>query len=122
MPKFTTEDDVPVTGPDVFDPDDKVDKLETAEELLEAEVNDGNEFEETTALHVQAAAAYASFQLFTGAEHPEDAYSGQFQGGAGEDQAEVARECRQMYKDARDAILSSEADDSDDSSEFVFSA
>jgi hypothetical protein len=82
--------DVPLTGPDLWSSDDqaKLDAAETAEEKLEADVNDGEPIAEDTALHAKAANAYASYLLFIGPEHPEDALSGQMYGGAGEDTME----------------------------------
>jgi len=114
-------DEIPLTGPDLWagDTDAKLDAAATAESKLEADVNDGVVIGAPTTLHAKAAAAYASYLLFIGPEHPEDALSGQLYGGAGEDTMEFAREVHDVYRSLRSSIEESDADDSSDRSAFV---
>lgn len=116
---YITTDDIPLVGPDPYDPEDKEEAGEAAEEKLEADVNDGNNFDQTTSLHKEAIIAWATYRLATGAVSPTDAKSGDFYSGSGDDQAEFAAEMKNIYESNRSSILSSEQDESDDSSEFV---
>lgn len=113
--------DIPLTGPDLWtdDSDAKLDAAETAEAKLEADVNDGNEIGEITSLHTKAANAYASYILFIGPEHPEDALSGQLAGGSGDDVMEFATEVHSVYRSLRSSIEDSGADESSDETDFV---
>ncbi|MFC7323244.1 hypothetical protein ACFQMF_01490 [Halorubrum rutilum] len=114
-------DDIPLTGPDLWegDSDAKLDAAETAESKLEADVNDGVVIGDATTLHAKAANAYASYLLFIGPEHPEDALSGQMYGGAGDDTMEFATEVHDVYRSLRSSIEGSDADSSQDTTEFV---
>ena len=114
-------DDIPLTGPDLWEGDTeaKLDKAETAESKLEADVNDGVVIGDPTTLHAKAANAYASYLLFIGPEHPEDALSGQMYGGAGDDTMEFATEVHDVYRSLRSSIETSDADESSDTTEFV---
>lgn len=116
--------DIPLTGPDLWDGDTeaKLDAAETAESKLEADVNDGQVIGESTDLHAKAANAYASYILFVGPEHPEDALSGQMYGGAGEDTMEFAREVHDIYRSLRSSIETSDADESSDDADVIYSA
>ena len=118
-----TLSDIPLTGPDLWsdDIDAKLDAAETAEQKLEADVNDGRKLGNASALHAKAANAYASYVLFVGPEHPEDALSGQMYGGAGEDTMEFATELHNIYESLRSSIEDSTADDSSDVSNFTLS-
>ena len=118
-----TLSDIPLTGPDLWsdDTDAKLDAAETAEQKLEADVNDGRKLGNATALHAKAANAYASYVLFVGPEHPEDALSGQMYGGAGDDTMEFAREVHNIYESLRSSIEDSTTDDSSDVSDFTLS-
>jgi len=113
--------DIPLTGPDLWegDSDAKLDAAETAESKLEADVNDGVVIGDATTLHAKAANAYASYLLFIGPEHPEDALSGQMYGGAGDDTMEFATEVHDVYRSLRSSIEGSDADSSQDTTEFV---
>ena len=117
-------DDIPLTGPDLWADDTaaKLDKAETAEAKLEADVNDGQPIDEATPLHANAANAYASYLLFIGPEHPEDALSGQMYGGAGDDTMEFATEVHDVYRSLRSSIETSDADESSDDDNVIFSA
>lgn len=116
-----TVGDIPITGPDLWSGDNstKLEAAETAESKLEADVNDGHVIEDSGTLHAKAAAAYASYLLFIGPNHPEDALSGQMYGGAGEDTMEFAREVHDVYRSLRSSIEESDADESQDETEFV---
>jgi hypothetical protein len=113
--------DIPLTGPDLWgdDQDAKLDAAETAESKLEADVNDGRRIDGATAIHAKAANAYASYLLFIGPEHPEDAFSGQTYGGAGDDTMEFAREVHEVYRSLRSSIETSDVDTSSDETDFV---
>jgi len=121
---ISTLDAIPTVGPDLFDPDEKLDAAEIAEAKLEGDVNDGQEFgaDEITALHREAAATYASYRLFVGPEHPEDALSGQLYGGAGEDTMEFATELKAQYESHVATIETSDADDSSDDTDLIFNS
>lgn len=112
-------DDLPLEGPDPYSKERKRTAGEAAEEKLEADVNDGQPFDETSTLHEEAIAAWATYRLASGPVHPTDAHSGDFYSGSGDDQAEFAAEMKNIYESDVASILSSEADDSSDSSEFV---
>lgn len=116
-------DDIPLTGPDLWSGQnqEKLDAAEAAESKLEADVNDGAKIDDATALHAKAANAYASYVLFIGPNHPEDAQSGQMYGGAGDDTMEFAREVHEIYRSLRSSIETSDADESSDDSDFVVS-
>lgn len=116
--------DIPLTGPDLWadDTEAKLEAAETAEAKLEADVNDGQPIDETTALHAKASNAYASYLLFIGPEHPEDALSGQMYGGAGDDTMEFATEVHDVYRSLRSSIETSDADESSDDDNIIFSA
>jgi hypothetical protein len=115
--------DIPLTGPDLWEGDTeaKLDAAETAETKIEGDVNDGRELGSPGALHAKAANAYASYLLFIGPEHPEDALSGQMYGGAGDDTMEFAREVHDVYRSLRSSIESSDADESSDDTTFTLS-
>lgn len=116
--------EIPLTGPDLWEGDTeaKLDAAEMAESKLEADVNDGGVIGDPTPLHARAANAYASYILFIGPEHPEDALSGEMYGGAGSDTMEFAREVHEVYRSLRSSIETSEEDESSDSSDLIFSA
>jgi hypothetical protein len=113
---------VPLTGADIFDGNEKLEAVETAERKLEADTNDGLVIGEPTALHSRAANAYASYLLFIGPEHPESVTSGQLYGGAGDDTMEFATELKNVYQQLRKAIEDSEADESRDSTDLIFNS
>lgn len=119
--KYIDTDDIPLSGPDPYEPSKKQRAAESAEEKLEADVNDGQQFESTGVLHEQAIAAWATYTLATGANHPTDAKSGDFYNGSNEDQAEFAAEMKNIYQSNRESILGSEADDSSDDSDITLS-
>lgn len=112
---------IPLTGPDLFsdDSDAKLSAAETAEQKLEADVNDGRKLSDRTALHARASNAYASYLLFVGPEHPEDALSGQMYGGAAEETMEFADELHNIYRSLRASIEDSGADGSSDTTDFT---
>ena len=116
--------EIPLTGPDLWsgETETKLDAAEMAETKLEADVNDGAVIGGPTPLHARAANAYASYILFIGPEHPEDALSGEMYGGAGSDTMEFAREVHEVYRSLRSSIETSEEDESSDSSDLIFSA
>ena len=116
--------DIPLTGPDLWadDTEAKLEAAETAEAKLEADVNDGQPIGEPRALHAKAANAYASYLLFIGPEHPEDALSGQMYGGSGDDTMEFATEVHDVYRSLRSSIETSDADESSDDDNIIFSA
>lgn len=116
--------DIPLTGPDLWadDTEAKLEAAETAEAKLEADVNDGQPIGEPEALHAKASNAYASYLLFIGPEHPEDALSGQMYGGAGDDTMEFATEVHDVYRSLRSSIETSDADESSDDDNIIFSA
>jgi len=103
---------MPLTGPDPFDKEDKLQAAESAESLLEARVNDGQEITTLESLHRTAANAYASYILLSGVEHPNSAQSGDFYSGSNEDVAEVASEMKNIWEDAVAGILEADHDES----------
>jgi len=103
---------MPLTGPDPFDKDDKLQAAESAESLLEARANDGRAITDPEALHRTAANAYASYILLSGVEHPNSAQSGDFYSGSNEDVAEVASEMKNIWEDSVAAILEADHDES----------
>jgi hypothetical protein len=119
--QYISVTDIPLIGPDRFDTAAKQRAAEAAEQKLEADVNDGGTFASTTPLHEQAIAAWATYILATGPVEPTSAQSGLNSGGAADDQAEFASELKSIYQSNRQSILSSEGDDSADSSGFVLS-
>jgi len=116
---YITLDDIPLVGPDPYSDAEKTRAAKSAEEKLEADVNDGNKFSDTTSLHKEAIAAWATYVLASGPVHPSDADSGAFYNGAGDDQAEFASEMENVYHSNKSSILGSEQDESDDSTEFA---
>lgn len=119
--KYINIGDIPLAGPDPYAVGRKEDAGEAAEQKLEADVNDGHEFGSTSKLHTQAIAAWATYVLATGPNHPTDAKSGDFYGGSAEDQAEFATEMESIYQSNRASILDSEVDDSSDATDFTLS-
>jgi hypothetical protein len=119
--EYIDTDDLPLAGPDPYDPSDKQDAGEAAEQKLEADVNDGQQFTSAGVLHEQAIAAWATYTLATGPNHPTDAKSGDFYNGSAEDQAEFAAEMKNIYQSNRESILGSEADDSSDDTDIMLS-
>lgn len=103
---------MPLTAPDPFDKEDKLQAAESAESLLEARVNDGQEITTLESLHRTAANAYASYILLSGVEHPNSAQSGDFYSGSNEDVAEVASEMKNIWEDAVAGILEADHDES----------
>jgi len=105
--------DIPLTGPEPasWTKDDKLEKAESAEEKLEADVYDGRKIPGAGALHATAANAWASYLLVVGAEHPKNATSEVFAGGSGEDVMEFAQELKNIYHDTVGSIQVSEADE-----------
>lgn len=103
---------MPLTGPDPFDKEDKLQAAESAESLLEARVNDGQEITTLEPLHRTAANAYASYILLSGVEHPNSAQSGDFYSGSNEDVAEAASEMKNIWEDAVAGILEADHDES----------
>jgi len=103
---------MPLTGPGPFDKEDKLQAAESAESLLEARVNDGQEITTLESLHRTAANAYASYILLSGVEHPNSAQSGDFYSGSNEDVAEVASEMKNIWEDAVAGILEADHDES----------
>jgi len=105
--------DIPLTGPkpSTWTTDDKLEKAETAEEKLEADVNDGYQIAGPTSLHATAANAWATYLLVIGSEHPKDATSEVFSGGSGEDVMEFAVELKSIYHETVQSIQVSSADE-----------
>lgn len=120
--RYITLDDLPLDGPDPYSDAAKQRAGEAAEQKLEADVNDGRSFDDTTALHDEAIAAWATYRLSSGTVHPTDAQSGYGQGGAGDDQMEFASEMRRLYESDVQSILGSTADESSDDGDFTLSA
>lgn len=101
---------VPLAGPDPFTNDEKADAVESAEEKLEADINDGNDITDPTALHGTAVNAYATYVLATGPAEPGSQYSGDY-ADAGQSVMEFAREMLAIYRDTLSSIQGSQADD-----------
>jgi len=119
--KYIDTGDIPLAGPDPYAVEQKKEAGEAAEQKLEADVNDGHEFGSTSKLHTQAIAAWATYVLAAGPNHPTDAKSGDFYNGSAEDQAEFAAEMKNIYQSNRESILGSEADDSSDDTDITLS-
>lgn len=107
--------DIPLTGPDPYTDAEKLGKAEDAEVQLEADINNGETIPEADREHIHAVAAnaYASYLLATGPEHPKEATSEVFAGGAGEDLMEFATELKNIYDRTVMSIQGSADDDPD---------
>jgi hypothetical protein len=116
-------DAIPISGPDPFSDAEKLDAAEVGETKLEADVNDGLELgeDESTVLHSEAAAAWASYKLVYGGEAPESALSGEFVEGANSDLMEFAREHKASYESHVESIIESDADESSEQADIIVS-
>jgi hypothetical protein len=121
--RYITRDDIPLVGPDPYRRSEKIRAGEAAEQKLEADVNDGREYDpsEISRLHKQAVAAWATYVLAAGPVAPDDARSGDFYTGSGDDQAEYASQMKTLYESNIASIEASEADTSSDSSDIILS-
>lgn len=114
---------IPTSGPEPFSDDEKLAAAEPAEAKLEADVNDGVEIgpDQRTTLHGSAAAAWASYLLVYGGESPQSALGGDLVDGSSSDVAEFAESHREVYRSYTASIEDSEADESSDSTDLIFS-
>lgn len=115
MGNYVSVDDVPVIGPDPYDPEQKHSAITYAEGKLEADVNNGKTIDNPEEVHEFAANAYASFILASGPEDPADAMSGDFSD-AGDDVSDFAHSLREMYRSARAGILNADDDEGEGTS------
>ncbi|MDY6778991.1 MAG: hypothetical protein SV760_00260 [Halobacteria archaeon] len=108
--------EIPISGPDLdqFSKEDKLEAAEFGEAKIEADVNAGERLSDPTMLHGKAAAAWASYQLFYGGEHPSSKLSGSLGEGSSADLIEFAREHKSVYKETVESIRASEAGTDDD--------
>lgn len=106
--------EIPLTGPDAFDTEAKLEAAEMGEAKVEADVNLGDPLADPTMLHQKAANAWASYLLFAGGESPSDALSGQVVEGSSADQMEFATELKNIYESTIASIRTSDAGDDDD--------
>lgn len=112
-------DDIPVSGPDPFDPSDKLKAAEVGESKIEADAFDGDTIGDAGTLVKEAAAAWASYRLFYGGEAPTSALSGDLVDGSSSDLVEFAREHKSNYNSLLSSIVDSEDDrDADDTGDF----
>jgi hypothetical protein len=116
-------DSIPTSGPDPFGDVEKLEAAARAEAKLEADVNDGKEIGvgARTTLHGSAAAAWASFLLTYGGESPQSALGGDLVDGSSADVAEFASTHKEVYQSYVASIEDSDADESSDSTDVIFS-
>jgi hypothetical protein len=107
-------EEIPLTGPDAFSTEQKLEAAEMAEAKLEADVNLGEALADPTTLHRKAATAWASYLLFAGGDSPTDALSGQMVEGSMSDAMEFAKELENIYNSTIASIRTSEAGSDDD--------
>lgn len=112
--------EIPLSGPDEFIDEEKLEAAEFGESKLEADVNSGNRIidEQVTHLHEKAATAWASYILFSGGESPTSALSGDLVEGSSSDAMEFAREMKSIYKETISSIL--KTDEEEQSDEITF--
>lgn len=79
-PRYTSIEAVPLSGPDDYEPLEKVKALEYAESRLEADVNSGKRISSPSSMHTTAANALATHVLTLAAEDPNDTTIGDLQG------------------------------------------
>lgn len=118
MGKYVDEADIPIIGPDPYPTDEKTKAIGYAEAKLESDVNEGSTINEPEDIHEMAANAYASYILATGPVAPADTYSGDF-ADDGSDSDSFAQELHNMYRSARDAIITADEDEGEGSTEHV---
>lgn len=106
--------EIPLTGPDAFTKEQKLEAAEMGEAKVEADVNVGDTLDDPTMLHSKAANAWTSYLLFAGGESPSDALSGQVVEGSTSDQMEFATELKSIYESTVSSIRTSEAGEDDD--------
>ncbi len=111
-------DEIPLSGPDPFEPDDKLEAAEFGEAKLEADVNSGREITAPTRLHAKAATAWASYILFYGGEAPTSALSGQIVEGSDADLMEFAKENENVYEKTVSSIRQTDDETQPDEVDF----
>lgn len=108
-----SRDDVPVTGQGIgrnWD-DDEIDRaVQSGEEKLEADVNEGSEIGNPQHLHSEAAATWATYVLARGFKSPDSVTRGDSLD-EGVDRMEFARQLRQDYFELVESISTSEGDE-----------
>lgn len=108
-----SRDDVPVTGQGIGRnwTDDEIDRaVQTGEEKLEADVNEGTEIGNPKHLHAEAAATWATYDLVKGMKPPDAATRGDSLD-EGTERMEFARQLRDDYFELVESISTSEGDE-----------
>lgn len=102
--RYADIDDVPLTGPDPFEKDEKARALQRANAQLESDVNGGNRIESPEVIHNHAASSYATYVLVLGPKSPGSARAGDF-ADEGSERMAFAERILGMYERAVNSII-----------------
>lgn len=107
-------DEIPITGPDPFDKEDKLEAAEKGEAKLESDVNEGSPIPDQVreAIHGEAAACWATYRLVLGIKSPESQSRGDSLD-EGTERMAFADRIKQMYDSHVDSIIMADADASE---------
>lgn len=102
---------VPVAGPDEWDESEKLDKVETAESVLESDLNDGQEIPQTQVedLHRKSVAVYATYLFGLSPSHPASVRAGQMPDGSRK-QSRFATDMKELYESFKMSIQEAGSD------------